>query len=253
MAVALLHSYQISCTHFLNSGAMALLARRAANGARVNSDKMNVKEVVIEVYSGMDVTVKAIRFQRARMGQVVSKKMLENRREVQNDNRLGWLRGLISSDPAKQPAFRQRLMESVPVGCICSYESPNSPNNFTSFQHPDGAHDPLHLPACWTLMLVADSTPKFVELLDVFFQVAVLSLEAGWAPQGDGSNLLLRTAAPPNREPWTEAMTLTLAPRGQYDCKEAMLFADLRDKYSPWLGFDGSMAYVTPPEGTLPV
>ena len=232
---------------------MALLARRAANGARVNSDKMNVKEVVIEVYSGMDVTVKAIRFQRASMGQVVSKKMLENRREVQNDNRLGWLRGLISLDPAKQPAFRQRLMESVPVGCICSYESPNSPNNFTSFQHPDGAHDPLHLPACWTLMLVADSTPKFVELLDVFFQVAVLSLEAGWAPQGDGSNLLLRTAAPPNREPWTEAMTLTLAPRGQYDCKEAMLFADLRDKYSPWLGFDGSMAYVTPPEGTLPV
>ena len=232
---------------------MAMMARRGAQGGRVNSDRMSVKEVVIEVYSGMDVTVKGVRFPKGRMGQVISKKMLKDRRDVQNDNRLGWLRGLISSDPSKQPAFKQRLMDSIPSGCICTYESPSSPNNFTSFQHPDGAHDPLHLPACWTLLLVAESMPKFAELLDVFIQVAVLSPEAGWAPQGDGSNLLLRTAAPPNRDPWTEAMTITLAPRGQYDAVEAMHFARLRERYPSWLEIDGEMAYIAQSEGTLSV
>ena len=164
---------------------------------------------------------------------------------------LGWLRGLISTNPEKQPLFKQRLQDSIPTGCTCTYEGPSSIFNFTKFQHPDGDHDPLFLPPCWTLILVAESTPKFVELLDIFIQVAVLSPETGWTPQGDSSKVLQRTAAPPGRDPWTEGMGFTFAPRGQYDADEAVLLARIRDKYAPWLQLDGSMAYIQPVAGTF--
>ena len=185
------------------------------------------------------------------MGNVVSGRMLKDPRDVNNDRSLGWLRGLISLDPTKQPAFKDLLQTSVPPGCVCSYEGPSSPNNFTGFQHPDGTHDPLNLPPCWSMLLAAENVQRSVEVLQMFFQVAVLRPEAGWAPADGDSNLLLRTAAPPGRDPWTEGMKIILAPRGQYKAEEAALFARLRDLHKPWLKLDGELAFILPAENTL--
>ena len=201
----------------------------------------------------MEFTAKSIRYPSGCMGTMVSGRMLKDRCDVHSDKSLGWLRGLISQDPAKQPGFKDLLQSSVPPGCVCSYESPSSPNNFNGFQHPDGTHDPLNLPSCWSMLFAAENVPRFVELVQMFIQVAVLSPEAGWVQAGDGSHLLVRTAAPPGRDPWTEGMTLLLAPRGQYTAEEAAHFARLHDMNKSWLKFDGELAYILPVEKTLSV
>ena len=187
------------------------------------------------------------------MGTLVSGRMLKDRCDVNGDKSLGWIRGLISQDPAKQPAFKDLLQARLPPGCVCSYESPTSPNNFTGFQHPDGDHDPLTLPPCWMMLLAADNVQRFAELLQMFIQVAVLSPEAGWTQSDWSANLLVRTASPPGRDAWTEGMTVTLAPRGQYNAEEAAHFARLRDLFKPWLKLDGELAYIVPATNTFSV
>ena len=49
------------------------MVQRGAQGGRVSADKMPVKEVVIEVFSGMEVTVKSLRFSEAKFGGDIGK------------------------------------------------------------------------------------------------------------------------------------------------------------------------------------
>ena len=118
---------------------MAFLAKSRDSEVPLSPGKPRLHEVVFEIFGRVPFRAKGINFQPGYLGLLLSTNMLKQRKTVDEDGALRWLSGLIAKKPENHPPWEKALLAAIPENCICAYEAPGSPENFTTYRNPDDA------------------------------------------------------------------------------------------------------------------
>ena len=93
----------------------------------------------MEIYGGLDFSVRGMQFNMGCLGMLLSKRMLTSRADAENDKTLGWLSGLIANDASKHPPWEAQLRKDLPRGGRLHLRAPEFSGELQRAEEP-GRH-----------------------------------------------------------------------------------------------------------------
>ena len=219
---------------------MAFLGNGQGKGLSNAKGNVKCKEIALEVYDDATFLINNKPIERGALALFMALRSAEeDRRNVDSDNTLKFLRGLIANDASQRPPYAEDLLQALPRGCVLQYARPGANDNMSAWAVV--VNDTFaYCPGVWCLQIGAPSPSLLGQGINTFMSHAILN-KGGWT-QISHTKILQRTATPANRAPWTEHAKICLKPRGFVSEKAASMLDEIVVNYD-FILHDGALAF----------
>ena len=113
---------------------MAFLGKGQGKGLSSAKGNTRCKELALEVYDKASFVISGVSFEEGALALLMALPSAEeDRRNVDSDNTLKFLGGLIANDASQRPSYAEDLLQALPRGCVLQYARPRANDNMSAW------------------------------------------------------------------------------------------------------------------------